>query len=333
MTHPDGKTLLDDLVAFSRLQLESQDVDPLYPILAHLQKGMDGDLAITHTLRYVAYYNVASSERAGLALGQARHDYRLARPDLGDPWIETLKYPTGVERRGLRTREKMERHLVSLDAHAAAYGGWWSWLTSRFVGNPLADWTELRDTLMTAWGNGRWASYKTAEILMKVNGFPVTAKDMGHDSSSGPRQGLEMFYAGLPKGNTEAALVTLDRCSRNLHARVGELGLSLGIEQLETMLCDFHAMADGRYYNGNDIDANLWQIVQIGEPPLPLGQQSLAARTPLQYRLLEARAAAIPVDWRGENHIPGWDGVRSDLKSIYKEKGIVVSGAAGSWVL
>ena len=49
---------------------------------------------------------------------------------------------------------------------------------------------------------------------------------------------LTVFLAGLAAWRTAQATAILRR----------------GIEQVETILCDFHALAEGRYYVGHDID-------------------------------------------------------------------------------
>jgi hypothetical protein len=292
--------LLDDFVEFGRLQLESGDIDPAYPVLQRLQRGLEPEAALWHTLVYVAYYNLDS----GLTAVEREPTWRPLRSLPLPALLAAL--PTGVERRNLRDRTKMVRHFGSIAAMAEHYGSLAGWLTGS--GKPNSDlfgvdgWRRVRLQLELAYGNGRWASYKTAELLMKVNRWPLIAPDMGNEFSTGPRHGLELFF-GPAKGNNEALIRRLDEEGLTLQRELVMRGVVVGIEQVETLLCDFHAMADGRYYPGHDLDQMQAQL-RPGSP------------------VWAARAEVFDARWLGE--VGGWNGVDRERCKVYARTGRVL---------
>lgn|SRR5678815_422835 len=245
--------LLNDFALFCRAQLETKDVDPLYPILRGLQDGMEPDQAVWHSLVYVAFYNVMSAEEF----------FNFAyNPRFVSKAEERLfRLPTGTERRGLRDYAKMKAHLLGLAGAWAYHGSWEDWLQQGFEDDPLANWNMLNQTLQTAYQNGRWASYKTAEILMTVNDYPVEPPNMGMAFSSGPRKGLALFFPTV-EGNSPKAIAQLDYYGEVLRLSLAAepYNVPLTVSELETMLCDFHSMVEGHYYVGHDIDQMLAQL-------------------------------------------------------------------------
>ena len=203
----------------------------------------------------------------------------------------------------------MRRHLDDVLARIYGAGSISAWLTSRFVGDPRHDWQALRATWTEAWGNGRWASYKLAEVLMTVNGWPIEATDMGNDGSTGPRKGLAMLY-GPVAGDSKAAVRELDRQGVDLQDRLAGCGVVLGIEQVETALCDFHNLAHGAYYVGHDIDLMLGDL---HKPTVPGW---------VRDRVIAARAVATPDAYRGEVH--GWTGMDLARRRVYQQTGEIV---------
>lgn len=276
------ENLYRDLCQFAALQLSSKDNDPAYPMLAWLQRDMEYADSVRHTLNYVAFYNIASAQAS---------------------WYDSslIKLPTGTERRGLRVPEKMREHQNALWEVTPAY------LQRGFVyGSRKQNWNALMDNLKEVRFNGRWAAYKTSEILWKVNGFDVEAPDMGNDDSSGPVDGLRLLF-----GNNGETVKEMDEQARGLQARMWANDIPIHISELETVLCDFNSMSKGHYYNGNDIDMIQEQIQKA-----PLG---------VKAELYLARHESLPKTYLGE--LQGWSGVRRGLKQAYKLTGKVVSGA------
>lgn len=289
--------LLLNFTRFCLLQLYNQDVDPVYPLLRELHKEMDEETALWHTFLYVAYYNLAS---ATIAFSSLPEPFRIKS--------EHIMLSTGTERRNFRNGS-INRHITSLLVLHHHYGTFSSFLQQGFTEDKKRNWRRLQETLQLLWGNGRWAAYKTAEILMKVHDFPLQATDMGNEFSTGPRQGLALFYPSV-SGNTKQAIALLDRQGEQLFEEMRKRGVYMGIEQLETMLCDFHAMAEGGYYPGHDIDLLQQQLLKA-----PLSEE-------LALPIWEARRKVIPHEYLGECN--GWNGVDRERKSYYKREGIIL---------
>lgn len=293
--------LFNDLVLFSKAQLESLDVDPLYPVLSYLHKPMEPEQALWHTLLYVGYYNIVS---ATVAFDAQQEPGPL--PDFCNA------LPTGMERRYFRngTIYQHFNHLLAIRDH---YGSFHDWLTDGFrEDDPCYNWEKVQANLQLPWNNGRWAGYKTAEILFKVHGYPLLPTDMGLDFNRGPRPGLGLFYP-IPEGRSKQEVALMNAQGEDLLSRLVKAEVFLGIEQLETMLCDFHTLFEGRYYVGLDIDQMQEQLLKANAP----------AR--LLEPLWKARKEVLPHAYLGELH--DWFGVDSKRKSHYKQTGeILVRG-------
>lgn len=281
---------LADYADWHALQVETGDLDPVYPVYRNLseRRGLSqGEVAWLCVL-HVAYYNVTSALTA----------FELA-PEPGEipedppPESTLLRLSCATERRGHRDPRKLSAHLVGLRRELGddvlgwlgAYGWEWEPLNRRI--------TELV-------GNGRWASYKLAEMLGKVVGVAGEATDAGHRYSSGPRKGLADLFPGLPTGNGPDDIAELD-------ALTAELGVLLDepdVAQVETSLCDFHSLVKGGYYLGHDIDAMLGQTFDTRVWP----------------DVSEARREVFDVELLGEVG-ERWTGVRTELKTAYRDRG------------
>ncbi len=293
-------------VEFSREHLASGDIDPVYPVLKHLVRDDGREAAHSRVFAYLAWYSLASSEAA------------LAHGLRGWPWKDLptaepiwARYPTGTERRALRGGKNIMKHLEALTATVTTHGSWEDWLARGLTGSQLVSWERMRLVTSEPWGNGRWASYKTCEILWKVLGYPLEATDMGNEFSSGPREGLAIVLGSAPRGNSPDVIRELDRLAEDLRERLeDDLGHPLGIEELETLLCDWKSTVQGNYYVGRDTDEMLE------------GLEASFVPEEVRARVLEARAATLPHAYLGE--LNDWSGVDKDRKSVYREHGAVV---------
>lgn len=275
----------DDLAEFAGRHLVSRDVDPVYPVLRKIEED-DPEGAFHRSLLYIAYYNLGASETAWECYG---HNFLALSRD-----GQMLRLPTGTERRAHRDPARLAHHLKAL---AASRPGDYLWTRSA---RPDEAWRSLVAWAEGIWGNGRWASYKTAEVLWKVNGLRVRATDMGNDGSSGPRAGLRLFGKA---GTVEEA----DRIGDELLADLRARGIQIEIEELETVLCDFASMVKGRYYVGHDIDLMLEQL-----------RDERISRS-AAGRILRARRETLPHEYLGE--LQGWRGRDVRLARRYAETG------------
>jgi len=288
--------LFQDFLSFCHAQLLTKDVDPVYPLLERLYSHFTPEEALWHTLLYVSYYHLGSVTRV-----YPHTPVRSALP------AQFARLSCATERRGFRGGT-ISKHLLSVQEITRPYES----LTAFFQeglsrSDPYANWQTLTDRLQRFWGNGRWAAYKTCEILMSVHHYPLVAPNMGNEFSSGPRQGLALFYPTVV-GNTPQAVRILDEQGEDLLRRVHKHDIVLHIAQLETMLCDFHAVYEGRYYIGHDIDQMLAQLYTL---------------SPLEAKeLFSLRAELFPDAYLGEVH--GWNGPDRVRKTLYKKTGVLL---------
>jgi amino acid-DNA transferase-like protein len=290
----------DAFHAFHEMQLNSWDVDPVYPVLKHILAGASPAQRIWAGLLHVAYYD----------LGSALAVY-AACPTPQVPPAAMLKYPCGTERRAHRDPRVLARHLAALTDLHRLHGGLYNWLAEAV---PYG-YQGAAQTLTSVWGNGRWATYKACELLahlmtpVKPAWRAFLPTDMGHANSSGPRHGLELLLPGQPTGNTAAAIDHLDAVSLDLCADLADHGTPAPPPTVETSLCDYHALTTGRYYPGHDIDQMQTQL-----------DRTPSALTAAAYT---ARAATIPKTYLGE--VNGWHGTDPLLRREYARTGILTT--------
>lgn len=277
----------DRYVKFHKAQIASMDMDPVYPVLKQLGSSVDKNSSVWLTFLHVAYYHMGSALKAW-----------ESHPTPEKLNKNLLKLPCGIERRNHRKPERLESHIDSLVQISNEYGGIDKWIDTYISGDPRQSWSNLQIVLTAPWGNGRWAAYKTSEMLWKVNGYRLQATDMGHEYSSGPREGMKLLFPDAPSGNSPEEVQYLDALSDLLVERLQASGAEASVETVETSLCDFHSMIKGRYYTGIDIDHMQEQLIEV-----PSG---------LTEKAFDARKLTLPNKYLGE--LNGWVGVRRELK-------------------
>lgn len=293
-------TRRDDYYRFHRVQVSSGDMDPVYPVLRSLADdlGLNPEARTWLVFCHVAYYHLGS---ALLAFTEAHDPCNGARA--------ALDLPVATERRGHWSRPRLRTHLTDLQGLARrTQGGLTGWLSGGLYGTPEEDWATVQHRVASVKGNGRWASFKTTEMLQQVCGMRLRAPDMGHAHSSGPRKGLGLLYADLPQGNDPAEIAILDGFSRDLVRDMRLHGLEgVAMETVETSLCDFHSMVRGRYYPGHDIDQMQLQLDSVPSQ--------------LTSRAYRARIGALPHAYLGELH--GRKGIDRERMIQYRTTGKV----------
>jgi hypothetical protein len=293
--------LWDHYTTFHREMEDSTDLDPVYPVFARIaeEAGMTFRQRIWLVLCHAAYYH-AGSALAAFSGTNGLADARTAPLDL----------PCGTERRGHRNPVSLLAHLNDLAAREHAIVDWCETISMLTEVSRETRWEILTGRLATIHGNGRWAAYKTAELLQHIAGLPIEAPDMGHAHSTGPRKGLALLYEDdLPQGDDPASVKHLDSLSREVVSHLRASGLPADYATAETTLCDFHALAEGRYYVGHDIDLMQEQLTKV---PSTLTNAALAARQHV-----------IPLSYVGE--ISGWDGVDRPRRRVYRDTGKIVT--------
>jgi len=293
-------SLLDDYATMHRLIVQTESMDTEATVLAEVSNllHLDKNQAAWMCFVYLAYYDMGSFLRC----------FEFTRnPEI--PADKYLRLSCDTERRVHRVPAKMERHFGDVVSIADSNGGLYNWLSSYVEKSPQQSWVNMINPVETIFGNGRWASYRTIEMIGQVCGLPVEAPDMGHANSSGPRRGLEFLYSDLPQGNKPADIAYLDQVSLDLNRKLAERGISAKLQDTETGLCGFKSMVKGDYYVGEDLDSMLEEILKQ-----PSG---------LTQTIFEARKNIFPHEYLGE--LNGWTGMDRARKKIYKETGQIVT--------
>lgn len=299
--HSLGK-LHADYLRWHPAQVASLDIDPMYPVLRLLADAWDLNeeerawLCFVHVIWYHPGSTLVGYELAPDFTWIPNNDEALWKSGL-------LDLPCETERRGHRPKQPLINHLHGLRKTFTESGGCLSWVENALglSNNPEQRWLDLNEALTTLVGNGRWAAYKTAEMLQKVCDVPVVAADAGHRYSSGPRKGLMILEPHCPTGQTEEDIATLDLMTGLYADLLGEPDIA----QVETSLCDFNSLVHGRYYLGHDIDSMQHAFNTMGDR--------------LPKEAWAAREATFDRKFLGE--LNDWTGVRKDANRHYKLTG------------
>lgn len=291
-----NERLLNHLAIFGHQLITSEDVDPLYPVIEYYIKGMDIEQQLWFIALYLAYYNLPS---AILAFQSRPYGF------MGDSFPEMFNhFPIATERRNLRGG-KIKPHLRDYLRYCR-YGQMPTLMQGWKDRHPRENYECFWVTAQDIWQNGRWAAFKWAELLKKVLHWQLEAPDMRMEFCTGPKAGLELLY-----GHPSASVKQLNRYGEDLMLRLANKGVFIADwEQLETVLCNFRSLKNGRYYVGHDIDE--MQTV-IDKSALTAGQKE---------KLYAIRRAVLPNEYLGELH--GWNGVDKSRMKLYQKQGLIV---------
>jgi len=281
----DKDTLFDLFCRFGTLQVESWDIDPTYPVLKRIYEMEDvsENDRLWRTFLYVCFYNLGSSYRVW---------EKYPSPSLPD--LETLRQPTGIERRGFRQRpDLVHKHITA--ALKASGGDFVGWVHGYGAGE--AGWNNARDAMRALPWGGNWSAYKWADLLSVTHELPLEAPDFGvggGGATAGPIPGMVILT-----GHDWKRCASDFDLQRNLYERCVKAGVPFrGLDQVETSLCDFNSLCKGRFYVGHDIDSQMEHFKSGSVPDL----------------FWEARDV-IPDNYRGEKN--DWFGVDKSLKKVF----------------
>ena len=258
-------------IAFTRLQLSTGDYDAHIPFLKSLSSHMCDEDRAWLGLLYMAFYNEASAWMSMTQRG-------------------TL-YPIEQQRRNLYGG-RIHGHLAELRVRCP----WAERLRA------CRSWRDLRRIIEKVPGNGRWASYTTAELLMNLLELPIMPDSYEILESSGPQRGLR--FLGLEPSEFNCALVM---------GKLEQEGIELSVSQLESILCDWAGMNKGTFYAGRNIDRQQGRIDKV---------MKLIRDDEAFHELWLAREV-FPDASRGERC--GWLGIDTRRLKAYKETGQVLA--------
>ena len=282
---------------FAQAQLASGDIDPTYPVLKRVHEGdkLDMDTALWRTLLYVTWYRLDSSEEVWKAVPALAPGLKAKHGG----W----RLPTGTERRGFRGNDLAWLHLDAVEEAARPHGGLAGWVEQSIGQGGKLGWEGARQAFQALPHGGNWSSYKWADLLKHVHGYPITANDIGvggGSATAGPVPGMVRLT-----GEDWRRCATDLGLQQELHDECVRRGVPFnGLDQLETALCDYNSLCKGSYYVGNDIDLQMDYLKAMGAP------------------WWEARAASFPAPYLGE--VSGWFGARKELRTAYRDRGELV---------
>jgi hypothetical protein len=297
-------SLFEDYARFHEIQIGNRDVDPVYPVLKEVGDilGWSPEERVRSVFLHVAYYDLGST----LAAVDRRRGAFLRA--FTEP-VQGLS--CGTERRRHRMGDNLRVHLAHLHRIAEKFNGLSTWIECLCDEDPIVNWKRVTEDLMQVNGNGRWAVFKTCEMLAEVCGLPLAAPDMGHANSSGPRRGLELLYPEARMiGNGRRVIEELNALSGRLVDELQWRGLDARLETAETTLCDFHSLVGGKYYAGLDIDVMQQQLAKA-----PMSRE-------MRLTALAARMRTLPEAYLGE--MDGWEGPDAARKRVYRLTGEIV---------
>lgn len=219
-----------DFLSFSKAQIITGDVDPVYPYLKHLIKTKGYNLKFI--LDYMSSYN----------LGAVMYYYNTGK-------ILTTasgSADTGVERRGFRGLDTMAKALSGNEDNA-------KYLESTLT--LLKTYSDGVYYISKIEGYGRWASFKLTEILDYCYDLNLDCDNLFTEQGSGHAEGLKML--------TGASTAT-ETLARNTYLEYKEVYPEYRYQNFETNLCDWKNLCRGKYYVGNDIDMLRQQLKHAG---------------------------------------------------------------------
>jgi hypothetical protein len=285
--------LFQDFCDFATLQIHSTDIDPVYPVLkeSYERNDLPEEIRLWRTFLYVSHYHLGSAE--------------ILWEEYPEPGYVKLKTAmnTGIERRGFRGQPDLStKHINHFIDIISEHGSIADWVHMAVDYGGTEGWNVVREWFEEVKYNGTWASYKWADLMKNVMDYPITASDIG--------VGGQGEKAGPIPGMVRLTGLDWKTCAEDIGTQLWLLEKSqaegvpfCGLDQLETSLCDFNSLCKGGYYVGHDIDNMAKQLDQYSD-------------------LWESRRNVITRLYLGE--LNDWDGVRTYLKTLYRDEGIIV---------
>lgn len=277
----------------AQLQLATSDFDAEHPVCIWIinKNKLPYREAVWLSVLYMAFYDEASA----WATFSETDPFSMPPADL-------LTLPIGKNRRNL-WGGRIARHFSELQRAASVSK---DWPQHNFTGNSEKDWSILYNNLKSVWGNGRFGAYTTAEMLHKVNRFPVTITGFSNKDSSGPADGIQRLYG------CQTDTRTLDAYGERAYRFLLKTELEPTYAQLdrgvtESVLCNYSGVCRGVFYPGRNLDRQQARIMRVEELGYDLGI------------LWDARKGSLRHSDLGE--LQGWVGIDKSRLKLFKESG------------
>lgn len=236
---------------FSRALVMSKDVDPIYPFIGKGLFQIDKFYKeivdpVWFTFIYVLFYNLETAILFCNRYPTSKHFNESSFRKLRDTTFNHF----GIERRGKQRQvdtlvKSIKEVIIPMCDQSE----------ERYL-PPISklDNQQLRLLIAGKYNHGVWSAFKIAEVLEKAFGYNnLKIKDLGLEgrdpnSNDGPVAGLRNLFGEDRKWNQ----YDFDGWNR--------FGLELAkaykfdIGEIETCLCKWHKIRNGKYYIGHDID-------------------------------------------------------------------------------
>lgn len=240
----------DEICEFGKQLLDTEDLDPVYVAVAN------------------SGYNMARKERLVLAytclyhLGAANYISRFER---GDFWLHLTRaalnhtspadcWPRGTERRHWRAKNA----IVTVN-----------WLEARFrrPEEVIKYWmrksnnaSDILACVQELPSFGPWIAFKVLDLLERVLAREVNNEGCELAMYEEPRRGAALVYY-----DDQDALIRAEEVRKVVEAMLKDYRLrkfkappdykrSIGIMEIETILCKYKSMVNGYYHVGKDIE-------------------------------------------------------------------------------
>ena len=295
MWYKDKTKELRDFARFGRAMILNGDIDPQFWILRYMYKKLelDRNTALWWTCIYLLYYHLGSAVQAWKRYPELDI---IRKKD----WSRDLPY--FKQRRCFRGNEHARNQINTIVK--VSDGDLATWIDNLVGDGGELGWTRVRKAMSELPYHGPWSSYKFCDMMKFVHSYPITAPDIGTKpgATAGPIAGLNSLT-----GLDWKKCVNDNQLHRDLLQMTVDLGAPVnGLDQLESMLCDYQSLINGRYYVGHDID-----------------------RDQVQLELERRRNSVLDILWEARLHIfderllgelGGWSEVRSHLNKVYKDR-------------
>jgi len=293
MWYKDKDRELNNFARFGGAMILSGDIDPQFPILKNLYHtlNLDRNTALWWTCIYLLYYHLGSAVQAWKRYPEPCF---IPKKD----WSRDLPY--FKQRRCFRGNEYALNQINTIVK--VSNGDLATWIDNLVNNNSEESWTRIREAVSELPYHGPWSSYKFCDMMKFVHSYPITAPDIGTKpgATAGPIAGLNSLT-----GLDWKICANDNQLHRELLQMTIDLGAPVnGLDQLESMLCDYQSLINGRYYVGHDIDRDQSQL--------------MLHNNKLSNILWKARRHIFDERLLGE--VWDWSGVRSYLNGVYKDR-------------
>ena len=300
MWYKDKTKELRNFARFGRAMILSGDIDPQFPVLRSLYNTLelDRNTALWFTCIYLLYYHLGSAVQAWK---------QYPKPDIIRKKEWNYDLPYFKQRRCFRGNEYARDQINTLVT--LSNGDLVSWIDNLVSNNREKSWTRIREAVSELPYHGPWSSYKFCDMMKFVHSYPITAPNIGTKpgATAGPIAGLNSLTGLDWKECANDSQLHLD-----LLQMVIDRGAPVnGLDQLESMLCDYQSLINGKYYVGHDIDRDQAQL------------ELERIRNPVLDILWGARYHIFDKRLLGE--IGGWSEVRSHLNGVYKNRRRIIN--------